>query len=72
MQQLDSIQITIMYVRASGPVTSEEIQAELLAQCVGTHTAADAKRQAGNAIKHGLERGWLERYDNESFAFKAS
>jgi hypothetical protein len=72
MQAKDSIQIAIMYVRACGPVTSAEIQGELLRQCVETHTAADAKRQASNAIKHGLERGWLERYDNESFDIAAN
>ena len=63
----DPIEITIMLVRAMGPVTVAQIERELLTQCTYTKTPADAGRQARKAIAHGLEHGWLVKYDEESY-----
>ena len=65
-KKYDPIEVAIMFVRSNGPVTKEQIACELLDQCSFTKTKEDAIRQAGKAIKHGLDRGYLERYDDVS------
>jgi hypothetical protein len=62
---LNHIELTIMFVRSTGPVGKDEIASELLTQCVGCSTRDDANRLADSAIRHGLSAGWIERYDDE-------
>ena len=62
-KNMDAVELTMIEVRASGPVTRDNIAAYLLDQMVGCDTAEQAEREADRAIKHGMEVGWLELYD---------
>jgi hypothetical protein len=64
MQTYNYIELAIMFVRSSGPVTRDQIAAEIRNQSV---TAARHTALADRAIAHGLSRGWLEQYDDESY-----
>jgi len=63
---LDAIQITIMYVRAMGPVSRDGIVRELLTQCIGVNDRKMAESEADRAIRHGLSTGWMEE-DGEDY-----
>ena len=63
MNRIDHITLTMDFTRACGPVTEAQIVAELRRQ----HNAETAERDARNAITHGEQHGWLERYDEQSF-----
>ena len=60
---MDAVELTMIEVRASGPVTRDNIAAWLLDQMVGCDTEAKAEMEADRAIRHGMEVGWLELYD---------
>lgn len=63
--QINHIQAAILFVRACGPVTKESIAREIRIQ---TGASKDKSSDlADKAIAHGLDRGWLEKYDEESF-----
>ena len=64
----DHIKAAIEIVRACGPVGREEIAREIRVQADNgnqwnCHTLAE------DAIRHGLETGWLARYDDEEDAY---
>ena len=63
--KLNYIEITIRFVRACGPVTESAIVREIETQC---QAKSKAHEWAKSAITHGLSRGWLERYDEESYS----
>ena len=63
---MNHIEIAIMIVRSSGPVTREQIANEIAVQASNgnrdnCHALADA------AIQHGTDAGWIELYDEESY-----
>ena len=62
------IDAAIGIVRACGPVGRGEIAAEILAQATNG-TASNCLWLADAAIRHGLETGWLERYDDIEDAY---
>ena len=66
MNPINHIEVAIYFVRACGPVTKAGIAHEILVQVTGA-TKANCDDLAGKAIAHGLDRGWLEKYDDESF-----
>jgi hypothetical protein len=63
---INHIEAAIMFVRACGPVTKAEIAREIRIQVQGA-TKDNCDDMADKAITHGLDRGWLEKYDEESF-----
>jgi len=63
---INHIEAAIMYVRACGPVTKAGIAREIRIQVQGA-TKDNCDALADKAIAHGLDRGWLEKYDEESF-----
>ena len=66
MNPINHIEAAIMYVRACGPVTKAGIAHEISVQVSGA-TNDNCDDLAAKAIAHGLDRGWLEKYDEESF-----
>ena len=68
--KIDHIGAAIRIVRASGPVTREQIAAEIL-EHVQAATRDNCDELAGDAIGHGLLSGWLEEYDEESFVMSS-
>ncbi len=68
MKKVDHIEAAIQFVRACGPVTETSIASEIRKQVAGANKpGVDVRKLAGMAIQHGLTRGWLERYDDNSF-----
>ena len=65
-QGINHIEAAIMYLRACGPATKSAIANEINAQVIGA-TKENCDDLADKAIAHGLDRGWLEKYDDESF-----
>ena len=65
MNRIDHITKTMDFVRACGPVTEAAIAAELRIQ----HNKETAERDARNAITHGMQHGWMEKYDEECDAY---
>ena len=63
---MNHIEIAIMTVRASGPVTRNQIVREIAEQA--SHgTLSNCYALADAAIQHGQDTGWIESYDEESF-----
>jgi hypothetical protein len=63
---INHIEAAIMFVRACGPVTKAGIAHEIRVQVIGA-TEDNCEDLADKAIAHGLDRGWLEKYDEESY-----
>lgn len=63
---MNHIEIAIMTVRASGPVTREQIANEIARQA-SNGNRANCISLTDAAIQHGEETGWIEAYDEESF-----
>ncbi len=67
-KSINHIEAAIQFVRACGPVTEESIANEIRNQVAGADKpGVDVKKLAKLAVQHGLDRGWLESYDEESF-----
>ena len=66
IKSINHIEAAIMHVRACGPVTKAGIAHEIRAQVIGA-TNENCNELAEKAIAHGLDSGWLENYDEESF-----
>lgn len=64
----DHIAAAIEIVRASGPVGREEIAREIRTQATNG-TPENCYRLADAAISHGLNTGWLARYDDIENAY---
>ena len=63
---INHIEAAIQYVRACGPVTKAGLAHEIRTQVQGA-TKGKCNYLAVDAIQHGLQTGWLEKYDEESF-----
>jgi hypothetical protein len=63
---IDHITAAVMFIRACGPVTKASIANEIRVQVIGA-SKNNCGKLADQAIAHGLDRGWLEKYDEESF-----
>jgi hypothetical protein len=63
---MNHIEIAIMTVRASGPVTREQIANEIAKQA-SNGNRSNCLALADAAIQHGEETGWIESYDEESY-----
>ena len=57
---------TISYIRACGPSTLPAIANEIRIQATNG-TRENCERLAILAVNHGIDAGWLEKYDDKSF-----
>jgi|688.fasta_scaffold126019_9 hypothetical protein len=64
--ELDHIQITKMYITACGPSTLPSIAHEIFTQ-VNFATKENSVFLAEEAIANGMNNGWLEKYDEQSY-----
>ena len=63
---MNHIEIAIITVRASGPVTRSQIASEIAMQAINGNRE-NCLALADAAINHGTETGWIESYDEESY-----
>ncbi len=61
---MNPFEIAIRFVRSTGPVTLDQIASELRIQAT-IPDGHSPQTLAEGAVKHGLETGWLEVYDQE-------
>ena len=66
MNPINHIESAIYFVRACGPATKAAIAHEIRVQVSGA-TKDNCDDLADKAIAHGMDRGWLEKYDEDSF-----
>ena len=64
----DHIKAAIEIVRACGPVGREEIAREIRVQA-DNGNQGNCHALADDAIRHGLETGWLTNYDGMEDAY---
>jgi len=62
---MNAVELTMMEVRASGPVSQNEIAEWLREQLIGCNTDTAAQLAAERSIAHGLRTGWLAVYDKD-------